>query len=421
MTKITKWMAAILVAIAIGAALGYGFAKRESMDSTPAEKSPANGTSTDEERKVLYWHDPMVPGTKFDKPGKSPFMDMQLVPVYADEGAGGDVRISANVAQNFGIRIGKVEKRALSQQLAAVGNVTFDERLLEVVQARVNGYVTRLYVKASLEHVRRGQPVAEILAPEWLAAQQDYLALLDAQSPSAQSIRGAARQRLVVLGVPAASIRALEKDRKTNPTTTVFSPIDGAVTELSVREGSAFMAGGPLIRVNGLSTVWVNAQVPESQVSLVTTGSTVEVSARAWLGTEFKGRVIALLPDVDLQTRTLTVRLAIDNPEYKLSPGMFVSLRFSGAAAEPQLVVPSEAVITTGERSVVIAARDDGVFNVAEVKIGSESDGVSTVLSGLEEHQSVVLSGQFLIDSEASLKSTLDRLTSASPAQDGRP
>jgi membrane fusion protein, copper/silver efflux system len=183
-----------------------------------------------------------------------------------------------------------------------------------------------------------------------------------------------------------------------------------------VREGSAFMAGAPLIRVNGLSTVWVNAQVPESQVSLVTTGSTVEASASAWPGTTFKGRVIALLPDVDLQTRTLTVRLAIDNPEYKLSPGMFVSLKFSGAAAEPRLVVPSEAVITTGERSVVVVARDDGAFDVAEVKIGSERGGMSTVQSGLEEGQSVVLSGQFLIDSEASLKSTVDRLTNAPPS-----
>lgn len=421
MSNTTKWMAVVIAAIGVGAVLGYGFAQRGSLDSAPAEKPQANGTSTDGERKVLYWHDPMVPGQKFDKPGKSPFMNMPLVPVYADEGAGGDVRISANVAQNLGIRLGKVAKRALSQRVSAVGTVTFDERLLEVVQARVNGYVTRLYVKASLERVRRGQPLAEILAPEWLAAQQDYLALLDGQSPSAQSIREAARQRLVVLGVPDASIRALEKDRKTHPTTTVFAPIDGVVTELSVREGSAFMAGGPLIRVNGLSTVWVNAQVPEAQVSLVTMGSTVEASASAWPGTTFKGRVIALLPDVDLQTRTLTVRLAVDNPEYELSPGMFVSLKFSGAASEPQLVVPSEAVIATGERSVVIVARDDGAFDVAEVKIGSESGGLSTVLSGLQEGQSVVLSGQFLIDSEANLKSTVDRLTRAPPAPDARP
>lgn len=187
------------------------------------------------------------------------------------------------------------------------------------------------------------------------------------------------------------------------------------MTELAVREGSAFAAGDSLVRINGLSTAWVNAQVPEAQVSLVTMGSSVEVHAIAWPGTLFKGRVIALLPQVDLQTRTLTVRLAVENPGYQLSPGMFVSLSFTGSAAQPQLVVPSEAVITTGERSVVIVARGDGAFDVADVKVGMERNGMSTVLSGLAEGQSIVLSGQFLIDSEASLKSTADRLTGRQP------
>lgn len=398
-----KWIAVVMAAVVVGAALGYGFAHRGSTQHAEGE------------RKVLYWHDPMVPGAKFDKPGKSPFMDMQLVPVYADEAAAGDVHISPNVAQNLGIRLGKVEKRTVTHLFNAVGSVTFDERLLEVVQARVSGNVTRLYVKAPLERVRRGQPLAELLSPEWLAAQQDYLALLDVQSASAQAIRDAARQRLVVLGVPEATIRAIEKDRKTNPTTTVFAPIDGVVTELAVREGSAFAAGDSLVRINGLSTAWVNAQIPESQVSLVTMGSSVEAHAIAWPDTTFKGRVIALLPQVDPQTRTLTVRLAVENPGYQLSPGMFVSLSFTGTATQPQLVVPSEAVITTGERSVVIVARGDSAFDVAEVKVGMERNGTSTVLSGLTEGQSIVLSGQFLIDSEASLRSTVGRLTGTQP------
>lgn len=411
-----RWIAAVITALIVGFGLGYIVTRQRSGDASarPDASQPGDATSS-KDRKVLYWHDPMVPGQKFDKPGKSPFMDMQLVPVYADEGAGGDVRVSASVSQNLGIRLGKVEKRAVPQQFAAVGSVGFDERLLELVQARVNGYVTRLYVKAPLERVRRGQPLAELLAPEWLAAQQEYLALLDAKSESAQAIREAARQRLVVLGVPETMIHAIDSDRKTHPTTRIFAPIDGVVTELAVREGSAFMAGGPLVRINGLSSVWVSAQVPEAQVSLVTQGSSIEAHAKAWPGTTFSGRVIALLPDVDLQTRTLTVRIAIDNPGFKLAPGMFVSLDFAGSASAPQLVVPSEAVIMTGERSVVVVAREDGAFDVADVKVGSERDGLSTILSGLEEGQSIVLSGQFLIDSEASLKSTVDRLTSAPP------
>jgi len=394
----------LLVAVSIGAGtLGYWLANRE----MPAAEG----------RKILYWHDPMVPQQKFDKPGKSPFMDMQLVPVYADEEPGGAaVRVSANVTQNLGIRLGKVEKVELRARLNAVGSVAFDDRLLELVQARVEGYVRGLRVKAPLEQVKRGQPLADIVAPDWLAAQEEYLALLTAQSERGQAIRDAARQRLVVLGVPESTLRDIETRHKTNATTTVFSPIDGVVTELSVREGAAFMPGAALFRINGLGTVWVNAQVPEAQVGMIPQGSSVTARATAWPGTTFSGRVLALLPDVDMQTRTLPVRIVIDNPDRKLAPGMFLSMEFSGGPREPQLVVPSEAVIATGERNVVIVARDGGGFDVADVTTGIEADGKTAIHSGLTEGQSIVLSGQFLIDSEASLKSAVARLsTTAEP------
>ncbi|MEX0735253.1 MAG: efflux RND transporter periplasmic adaptor subunit [Steroidobacteraceae bacterium] len=397
---------------ALGAGGGYWWAHR-----APPQDQPVSG-----EREVLYWHDPMKPDVKFDKPGKSPFMDMELVPVYADEADGdADVQVSANVVQNLGIRFGKVEKATLSARLQAVGSVAFDEGLLELVQARVDGYVTRLHVKAPLVLVRRGQPLAAIVAPQWLAAQQEYLVLLDARSPSAQSIREAARRRLVVLGVPEAAIRAIETKRATDASTTIYAPIDGAVTELGVREGAAFMPGATLFRINGLSTVWVNAQIPEAHVSTIPAGSTAEVRATAWPGPTFKGQVIALLPDLDRQTRTLTARVAIENPGRKLAPGMYVTLDFTGPPGEPQLVVASEAVIATGERSVVIVAREGGGFDVANVTVGAEQDGRTVILSGLSEGQSVVVSGQFLIDSEASLKSTVSRLDAATPDRSETP
>lgn len=403
-----RWLAAVIAALVAGVALGYIVAQQRGGDAA------AQSATTQEGRKVLYWHDPMVPGQKFDKPGKSPFMDMDLVPVYADEaGEGGGVRINPAVAQNLGIRLGTVEKAVLRQQLNAVGNVTFDERLLELVQARVTGYVTRLYVKAPLERVRRGQPLAEILAPEWLSAQQEYLALFDAKSASAPLIRNAARERLVVLGVPEATIRAIEADRKTHPTTTIYAPIDGVVTELAVREGAAFMAGAPLFRINGLKTVWVHARVPEAQVSIIPRGAEATAHATGWPGETFVGRVNALLPEIDPETRTLTARVALDNPRDRLAPGMYVSLEFAGQQEEPQLVVPSEAVIRTGDRSVVVVAREGGGFDVANVTAGEDAEGKTTILAGLNEGQSVVLSGQFLIDSEASLKSTVTRLETA--------
>ena len=405
-----KLIIAAVAILVVGALGGYLLAQW----SAQPEGAATQGAATQQgERKVLYWHDPMVPSAKFDKPGKSPFMDMQLVPVYADEEGGAAVKVSPVVTQNLGIRLGTVEKMALRPTLAAVGSVAFDEHLIEVVQARVEGYVTRLHVKAPLERVRRGQPLADILAPAWLEAQEEYLALLDAQSTRGQAIRDAARQRLTVLAVPESTIRGLDTERKTNATATLVAPIDGVVAELAVREGAAFMPGAALFRINGLKSVWVNAQIPEAQVSMVSMGSTVTARATAWPGVTFKGRVEALLPDVDLQTRTLPVRIVIENPEFKLAPGMFVSLDFEGKSDQEQLVVPSEAIIMTGEHNVVIVARGGGGFDVAEVSPGMEAEGKTAILSGLEEGQSIVLSGQFLIDSEASLKSTVSRLSTA--------
>jgi Cu(I)/Ag(I) efflux system membrane fusion protein len=317
--------------------------------------------------------------------------------------------------QNLGIRLGRVEKASLRSDLHAVGSVVFDDRLVKVVQARVEGYITRLDVKAPLERVRRGQPLANILAPQWVEAQQEYLALLDARSQSAEMVREAARQRLVVLGVPEAAIRGVETKRETDANTTVVAPIDGVVTELGVRDGATFMAGASLFRINGLATVWVNAQIPEARVSSTPLGSSVEAHAIALPGKTLKGRVIAFLPQVDQQTRTLTVRVALDNPNFELSPGMWVTLDFTGPASEPQLVVPNEAVIVTGQRSVVIVASEGGSFDVVNVSTGVDQDGRTPILSGLKEGQSIVLSGQFLIDSEASLTATVGRLQAAAP------
>lgn len=403
-----KLIVAAVTVLIVGLAGGYWFALQRMQSAGPGTRPTAGAQG---ERQVLYWHDPMVPNARFDKPGKSPFMDMQLVPVYADEEGSAAVKVSPTVIQNLGLRLGTVESAKLQPRLAAVGSVAFDERLLEVVQSRVEGYVTRLYVKAPLEHVRRGQALADIVAPAWLEAQEEYVALLDAQSGRGQSIREAARERLAVLGVPESTIHDLDAHRKVNATATLAAPIDGVVAELAVREGSGFMPGAALFRINGLKTVWVNAQVPEAQVSMIPPGSQATVHATAWPGGAFEGRVAALLPDVDPQTRTLPVRVVVENAQFKLAPGMFVSLDFEGQDAQEQLVVPSEAVIMTGERNVVIVARDGGGFDVAEVTVGAEVAGRTAILAGLAAGQSIVLSGQFLIDSEASLKSAVSRLS----------
>ena len=397
-----KLLIAFVATLAVGAALGIGiprwFAK------TPAPMTEGG-------RKILYWHDPMKPDVRFDKPGKSPFMDMKLVPVYADDAGGAQVKVNPATTQNLGVRLGKVEKAAMSTQLTAVGTVAFDEELLEVVQSRVAGYVQRLHVKTNLQPVKRGQPLADLVAPAWISAQEEYLSLLGAESSRGRDIRDAARERLKVLGVPESEIRRLETTRKVGGATTIYAPIDGVISELAVREGAAISEGAPLFRVNSLRKVWAIAQVPETQMAAVSKDSKVSVTAAGWPGERFEGGVLAVLPDLDAATRTLPVRIEVENRGDRLVPGMFVSVEFSATKADPQLVVPSEAVIATGTRSAVIVSHGQAGFDVREVKTGAESDGRTVILSGLQEGEQIVLSGQFLIDSEASLRSTLSRLS----------
>jgi Cu(I)/Ag(I) efflux system membrane fusion protein len=390
------WFVIAVGALCVGLLGGYWLADRTN--------EPVQG------RRVLYWHDPMVPGAKFDKPGKSPFMDMQLVPVYADDEGSAAVQIDSSIAQNLGIRLGKVEKRPIERRVRAVGSVVIDERRVQVVQTRAAGTVTRLHVRAPLARVKRGQLLAEVVSPEWIGAQQEYLALLDSNSASVQAIREAARLKLEVLGVPDATVRDIESTRKVSATTSVHAPMDGVVTELATREGAAFAAGSTLFQITNLQSVWIDAQLPESQASIVTKGASAQASAQAWPGKTFHGHVIELLPKVDPQTRTIGVRVEIANEDEQLAPGMYVSVELTDRSDEEQLVVPSEAVIATGERTAIIVAHEGGGFDVVNVVVGAEANGFTNIVAGLEEGQSVVVSGQFLIDSEASLKSTSNRM-----------
>jgi Cu(I)/Ag(I) efflux system membrane fusion protein len=402
----------LLLAAAIGAGAMWTY---HFIHSTAASDPMPSATS---DRKILYWHDPMVPGQRFDKPGKSPFMDMQLVPVYADEAqTDSGIAVSGNVSQSLGIRLGKVERTTMRSSLNAVGSIAFDEERTHLIQSRVGGYVSKLLVRSPMTRVHEGQALARITSPAWLAAEQEYAALHSAEAATDSELRNAARSRLQVLGVPLSVIETIDRTGQVDATTTLIAPITGVVTELGVREGATFAMDAVLFRINGLQSVWVNAQVPEAQVHLVPVGATITARATAWPGESFEGHVIALLPEVDASSRTFTVRARLPNGADKLSPGMFVSLDLAGVADDSQLVVPSEAVITTGQRSVVIAVGSDRSFEVRDVITGAQVGDKTVVLKGLEDGQSIVLSGQFLIDSEASLKSTVNRLSSV-PAAD---
>jgi membrane fusion protein, copper/silver efflux system len=403
---------AVLAALAVAAA-GYGvyslgMNRGMQMNAAAPVVGPAVGADANAGRRVLYWHDPMSPGSKFDKPGKSPFMDMELVPVYANEGAsGGDdstVRIDPSAQQNLGIRTADVTRGGVAARLEAVGSVAYNERDVAVVQARSNGYLERLYVRAPLDPVRQGQPLAELYVPDWVGAQEEYLAVKRIGADAPAGLLDAARQRMRLAGMSEPQIGLVESDGKTHPRLTVTAPIGGVVAELNAREGMTVMNGAPLFRINGLGTVWINAEVPENMAHLVRPGTQAEARAPAFPDEVFKGKVTAILPEVNAATRTLKARVEAANPAGKLVPGMFARIAFAPAEKKDVLVVPSEAVIRTGTRDLVMVARPEGKFAPVAVEIGAESGGQTEIRKGLQAGDKVVVSGQFLIDSEASLK-----------------
>jgi membrane fusion protein, copper/silver efflux system len=408
-------VAGVLALVGASSTAAYWYGTRHA--ATPAASAPATGPQAAAAkidpktgRRVLYWQDPMVPGQKFDQPGKSPYMDMELVPVYADEaGADGTVSIDPRVAQNLGVRTAEVAQGALAPKIETVGNVAFNERELVLVQARVGGFVERLHVRAPLERVKKGEPLVDLVAPDWVAAQEEYLALRRMEHPDA-ALTAAARQRMLLVGLSEEAIRNLEAAGRVSPRATLYAPVSGVVAELGVREGMTVMAGAPLFRINSLASVWLNAEVPAAEAVQLKPGQPVEARSPAQPGAVFKGRINALLPQVNQTTRTLVARIELANPDGRLVPGMFVNVDLAPAARRRALLVPSEAVIRTGTRSVVVLALGEGKFRPVEVEAGSEADGRTEIRKGLEPGQRVVVSGQFLIDSEASLKGTMARM-----------
>ena len=369
------------------------------------DTDPATGS------KILYYHDPMVPASQFDKPAKSPFMDMMLVPVYAQSGLDqGSVTISPRIQQNLGVRTALVIEGTVSPSVSAVGSIAFNERDQVIVQARATAYVERLYVRATLDRVSKGQPLVDLYVPDWVAAQEEFLAINRMQGHDLASLVDGARQRMRQAGMSEVQIRLVETSGKTQARITLTAPIDGVVVELLARDGMTVMPGATLFRINGLSTVWANAEVPESQAALIRTGVKVQARSPAVPGQTFNGKVQAILPEVNPVTRTLKARLELANPGARLVPGMFVSMQFMDMRADKVLLIPTEAVIQTGKRTVVMLAEDNNRFRPVNVEAGIESDGQTEIKRGLQAGQRVVVSSQFLIDSEASLKGVESRL-----------
>jgi Cu(I)/Ag(I) efflux system membrane fusion protein len=418
MNKIKLAAAAILLtAIAAGYGLySIGYQRGRGMQASMPAAIPSIPTgAASANKQPLYWHDPMYPAQKFDKPGKSPFMDMQLVPVYGGNGGDDDstVAISPGIQQNLGVRIAAVSRGKLAPAVVAVGSVAYDERDVALVQARSNGYVERLYVKAPFDPVKKGQPLLALYVPEWIAAQEEFLSAKRLQGSGTEALVDAARQRMRLSGMSDEQIREVEASGTVRARITVTAPSSGVVSELDARVGMTVASGAALFRINGLATVWLLAYIPESAAARVAPGAAVEARTPALPGTVLKGRVNAILPQLDAATRTLKVRIELANPGGRLVPGMFATVNVTPADSNEVLLVPSEAIIQTGTRSVVMTAQANGEFLPVNVETGAEANGQTEIRSGLSLGQQVVVSGQFLIDSDASLRGTTTRMSAA--------
>lgn len=396
MNRTAKFMMLLAAVAVIAGAIGFGIARLGAPVPAATQAVPVQTG-----RAVLYWYDPMVPAQHFDKPGKSPFMDMQLKPRYADEG-GNDaaaVRIDPALAQNLGVRLAAVTRGTLDASIDVTGVIAFNERDVAIVQARAAGFVERTYRTAPGDIVAAGAPLADLYISEWNGAQSEFLALRSTREPE---LIEAGRQRLLLLGMPPGVIAEVERSGRAQPVTTVTTPQGGVVQTLNVRPGMTVAAGMTLAEINGLGTVWLNAAVPEAQGGAVRDGMTVSAELAAFPGETFTGRVAAILPQAQEESRTLKVRIELPNPGARLRPGMFATVHLSGAARSA-LLVPAEAVIRTGRRNLVMVAGANGGYQPAEVEIGREAQGQVEIVRGLSEGERVVASGQFLIDSEASL------------------
>lgn len=372
--------------------------------------------ATPSKREVLYWYDPMVPDQHFDEPGPSPFMDMDLVPKYANDG-GSDAAVSISPAlqQNFGVRTAQVTRTDLTRTVEAVGNIQFNDRRVAMVEARSAGYVEKTYDLAPGDIIDANTPLVDLLIPAWAGAQEEFIAVLGTGD---RALINASRTRLQLTGMPTSLIADVERTRQAQPVYTVHAPFAGAIQSLGVREGMTLKEGSALATINGLETVWLNVAVPENQAEQVRVGQPVAASLSAYPDTPFEGEVIAVLPETDTDSRTLQVRIELPNPEHRLRPGMFARVALEDTRADV-LVAPNEAIIQGGERDYVLVADDQGGFDPVVVTLGRQSGDDTEILSGLDAGQRVVLSGNFLIDSEASLSGALDRLGSHTASDEG--
>jgi Cu(I)/Ag(I) efflux system membrane fusion protein/cobalt-zinc-cadmium efflux system membrane fusion protein len=385
------------------------------MDLTPmkgnaaaADRAAPSGECTAE--NALYWVAPMDPSYISEQPGKSP-MGMDLVPVCEQGSASGLIAVDPVVRQNMGVRTALVRRGRLERTVRTVARVVADERKLAVVTTKFPGWIETLHVQETGQSVRAGQPLFEIYSPEVVAGQEEYLL---AVRQGSRRLAESARNRLLLWDFTAEQVGALDRRGEPSKVMTVFAPHSGFVLHKNALQGAYVMPGEPLYRIVDLSTIWVMADIYEYEVPWVEVGQQAELELAYIPERRFKGTVSYIYPYLDEASRTVRVRLEFPNPDLSLKPGMFGTMRIRSRRHQDAVLVPSEAVLRTGERSLVFLDLGQGRFRPAELELGVSGDGgLVEVRSGLHPGQRVVTSGQFLLDSESQLREAVAKMLEA--------
>lgn len=383
------------------------------MKLTPVKNTESS--SSDGDRKILYWVAPMDPNEVYDSPGKSK-MGMDLVPVYADESSqAGVVTIDPTVQQNMNVKLTTVEKRALNPAIITNAVFTIDERKEFQINARVSGWIEKLLVNYTGQKVNKGDKLLEIYSPELVSAQQEYLTALKYKSKvistslssSGDELIENAYRKLTLLNFTPAEIMKLENSGKVRTTIPLYSPVDGTVLMKNVVEGEKIKAGQNLLHIADLSNLWLKADIYESDISKIELGDKVVIEVDAFPNQKFQGEVSFIYPTISSKTRTTQLRIDVPNTKGKLKPAMLARATISSDQTEILPVIPETAVIRSGQNNVAVQYLGEAKFKPVAIELGNYADGFYQVLSGVKEGSKVVTSAQFLIDSESSLKTAM--------------
>ena len=392
----------------------------DGMDYVPIyEEGSSSG-----EKKIAYYQDPMHPWFTSDKPGKAPDCGMDLVPVY--EGGGGDakgVKIDSRIIQNMGVKTEPVSIRTLTKEIRSVGKIDFDETRVYNVNTKYMGWIEKLYVNYTGQYVKKDDPLMELYSPDLVNAQQEYLqaygykqqmerSSLEEMKRSSSALLEGARRKLMYWDIPSSDIAELEKSGKLKKTMTIYSPYEGTVMGKMVVKGQNVMAGMEMYKIVDLSTVWVYAEIYQFELPWIKLNQDVEIELSYYPGKPMKGKITYVYPNLNMESRTAKVRIEVKNTEsITLKPEMFVTVKIKSPISAKTIAVSEQAIIRSGERNIAVVALGGGFFDPREVKLGLTAGGYVQVLEGLHDGENIVVSSQFLIDSESNLKTAISQMS----------